>query len=930
MSNTSRFNRRVQALQASKRSSVSSSRRQRGPAHGLQGDANSQQKSGSQGTSSFCHSQVQKMREKAVAQEYPPARTDEPMPYAAPYGEFGSSYDWLNQASDGDDEEVEEEDTEVEKTAQKVRVEYCDFRTKRQRMDASNKSWEEQREGMVDAYMDWCIKKTTGEVLPPCNKPLLWVDVVDVFGTEYREIPRTNDKFDSASLIHSGILPTSPLKHSVGFTICTISLYHNLFVRCPRLGVQPFARTLCNLEGVAFRPYLSSQIYTALDVYVSLLNGVRKRVRAALGRQGRNWRMLNTCPALQMDGNDSLMRVERKEDQLADKEEAGIELPPASRERIDRRVAGEDYFASLEETKVWDKSNWATIEETSSGADAALLQHVWAEGHCEERWHNMKEGNTVKSAAKFRENGWFVLLCRHMMVLAVCDMVQSGKLARYPLALLHLFMAAEKEDRDRNNEGRPKGSLAVAYDIACKFSKTISQSLLKGLAQWSNYLPVVGTMHGYAHECLCQLLFLMLYVVGCGLENGEGDERFFNVSNSLAPITRHQSTFHCRQAISEFLYYKDIETYANMSRFLYRNYKQALGITSTRDALSTSMKTAGITSAQVFYDWLVEEGEYLRNLCSTPPQETVQMEYYLKLEALRSCQSHLLKLRQSYIAYVAEGRNSGSIYKRKHRNEEENERKLISDVQALEACLSVEVRWVEGCDEWIQAKKMVKEAAYRKALDKLERLLVAWMFEMARLNVSSTGYKMRKHIGQSLKNRSKSIQSAIVSYNEAAAALNPPRQKITWDQIVDFSYLSEFDILRDTPEEELSRVHVEVKRLLTYIVDEEKEVCDKAREVEADDPALALQLRLYWREQSRFNALHRSCLFAITKLKGFNHANHHYWVIGSHVTHQRGDIKCMEDGAEGTGGWEEEEEEEEVHDFESRVTAVLDMTFDKN
>ncbi|KAE9399084.1 hypothetical protein BT96DRAFT_994357 [Gymnopus androsaceus JB14] len=79
------------------------------------------------------------------------------------------------------------------------------------------------------------------------------------------------------------------------------------------------------------------------------------------------------------------------------------------------------------------------------------------------------------------------------MVLAVCDMVQSSELARYPLALLHLFMAAEKEDHDRNNEGRPKGSLAIAYDIACKFSKTISRSPLNGLAQWSNYLPVVGT-----------------------------------------------------------------------------------------------------------------------------------------------------------------------------------------------------------------------------------------------------------------------------------------------------------------------------------------------------------------------------------------------------------------------------------------------------
>ncbi|KAE9401183.1 hypothetical protein BT96DRAFT_938043 [Gymnopus androsaceus JB14] len=686
--------------------------------------------------------------EVTAQQEYgsPP---DEPMSYE-PYDDFCGSGDnaWVNQGSDVEDE-IEVDETEVEKAARKVRVEYQDFWTKRDRTDTTNKYWSEQTEGMVDAYMDWCLREAAGEPLPECNKPSLWIDVVDIFRTQYREVPWTDDKFDSASLIQSGILPTSPLKHSTGFTIRSISLYHKLFVHCPRLGIQPFAKAICDLEGVAFRPYLSSQIYAALDVYYRLHEDDE----------------LDVHMIAQMDGNDSLKRVERKEDCLVDKEEAGLELPQASRERIDRRIAGEDYFASLEETKVWDESNWDSIEETSAGADAPLLQHVWAEGRCKEQWHNMKETNTVKSAAKFRENGW----------------------ARYPLALVHLLMAAEKEERERTEEGRPKGSLAITYDIACKFSKTLSQSPLKTLAQWSGYLPVVGTMHGYSHERLCQLLFLMLYVVGCGLEDGEGDERFFN-------------------AISEFLYYKDVKTYSNLSRFLHGNYKQALGIISTRDALSASMKSAVCVAHRPRrpLGWNTTEVEHVTELPGTS--------------------------------------GSGNIYERKHWNEEENEQKLIADVHALETCLSIEVR--------------------------LECLLVARMFEMARLNVSGTaslGYKMRKHIAQSLKSCSKSIQNAITSYNEAAAALSPPRRKITWDEIVDFSYLSEFNILRDTAEdvrerkwatpqnrllmtrffkfiqaeEELAWVHVEVKRLLTYMVDEEERVCGKAKEVEAEDPALA-------------------------------------------------------------------------------------------
>ncbi|KAE9388833.1 hypothetical protein BT96DRAFT_835724, partial [Gymnopus androsaceus JB14] len=123
----------------------------------------------------------------------------------------------------------------------------------------------------------------------------------------------------------------------------------------------------------------------------------------------------------------------------------------------------------------------------------------------------------------------------------------------YPLTLLHLFMAAEKEERKNTKEGCLKGSLAIGYNITCKLSKTIAQSPLKPLTQWSSYLPIVGTMHGYMHERLCQLLFLMLYIVGCGLEDGEGNERFFSISNLLAPITHHQSAFHRQQAIAEFL-----------------------------------------------------------------------------------------------------------------------------------------------------------------------------------------------------------------------------------------------------------------------------------------------------------------------------------------------------------------------------------------
>lgn len=169
-------------------------------------------------------------------------------------------------------------------------------------------------------------------------------------------------------------------------------------------------------------------------------------------------------------------------------------------------------------------------------------------------------------------------------------------------------MSAEKEERLRNGEGKPTGKLGCAYDCGCKLGKTVCRSPLQELALWALFLPMVGLMHGYAHERLCQLLFLMLYIAGTGLEDGEGSERYFSFMNALAAVTRHMSKFHRRQAIAEVAYAHDnLEAYANVSRFIFNNYRQCLEILATRSTLSRSMVQAGI-SADNFFEWLEEEG----------------------------------------------------------------------------------------------------------------------------------------------------------------------------------------------------------------------------------------------------------------------------------------------------------------------------------
>lgn len=314
--------------------------------------------------------------------------------------------------------------------------------------------------------------------------------------------------------------------------------------------------------------------------------------------------------------------------------------------------------------------------------------------------------------------------------------------SKYPLAVLHRFMSADKKQRETNGEVEPpKGDLVVAYDIACSNSKTIRRSPLASLAKWERYTAALMMMHGWGHDRACQIAFLLLYVPGAGLEDAETCERYFSKSNALASVTRHASIFHRRQAIAQYAYHTDhFETYGNLSKFIYNNYKQALKTLDKQDALVGRMKQAGLTTPKVFEEWMKEEAEYLQSLSKEPPKETLTMEYYQKLVELEEVSAVVKDALDEWVGYVPNSREDKTLaLERARRHSRESQRKLVQEVQALENKLQIRIRWVRGCSEWKAAEDLVASARYRRALDKLESLLVRRMFEMGRLNVAGTG-----------------------------------------------------------------------------------------------------------------------------------------------------------------------------------------------
>jgi hypothetical protein len=157
------------------------------------------------------------------------------------------------------------------------------------------------------------------------------------------------------------------------------------------------------------------------------------------------------------------------------------------------------------------------------------------------------------------------------------------------------------------------------------------------------------------------------------------------------------------------------------------------------------------------------------------------------------------------------------------------------------------------------------------------------------------GYSLRKHIANAFKARSVAILSVLDRYNTAVLALVPPRQTLDWDQVVEYAFLSNFNLLcvarqdiqrkpwatpaarlaidwafkLERAEEEVAWLNIEISRLATYIRDEDIYLWAKEIELATSHPSLAHQVGIHRMERGRFNAHHLNVLGKIYQLSSY-------------------------------------------------------------
>ncbi|KAI0771436.1 hypothetical protein BC629DRAFT_1531885 [Irpex lacteus] len=514
---------------------------------------------------------------------------------------------------------------------------------------------------------------------------------------------------------------------------------------------------------------------------------------------------------------------------------------------------------------------------------------------CTENWKASAEEHNKKALDIYHQTGIFGSACRHHIIEIFCEMIRSGELAKYPLAITNHILDVHDDD-----------DMTIGYDIGCAFTGTASRSSLGPRVKARRLKFVVNAFHGYAHNRLCQTMHHILYQPGCGIEDLETMERVFSASNNVARTIRYASQFHWAQALDLHFRQWDEEKYHELSRFLYNNYRQALEIISDYTPEVERMKIVlDVTDADI-EGWLGEERNFLKNLKSEPEERVLEVSYVEALiardKADATLQQAASRFRQEYPCITAADRAANESETRQletsRRNALHAMTAAIQAVNDLELKLDLHETWTPHHPQYQETLRYMRTRRFHRALDEIQRLVVQRLLEMTKANASGMSYKLRTSIGKALKTRSKAIRNALKKYNALAPQMDPPAPVLRWKDIMNYAFVSEFDLLHHTyshkdisqlpwavqvnrevaakyykikaARDEIIRLNVECRRLQTHIRDEELHYIRVERELSAASPLLAAEVHKAYENRRRVNRIHRVRLNAIHSLAGFS------------------------------------------------------------
>ncbi|CAK5272797.1 unnamed protein product [Mycena citricolor] len=829
------------------------------------------------------------------------------------------------------------------KVADGMRPGRGDPRIRSHRVQQMINAWNLHMNELVDSYLIWAESRSqsgvggessevgsgTGSVWP------LRVLGFDVSTTLlFTHAPGASSP--NEALLRRGYIGGSPDSPTIAFSTRTFEIYRQIHRVTPRFTVDSLARVLNYLHQVPRRRYLQEQLTTAYDAYLEILRKVDDRIAATLNRDAE-WEVRNVCPPcfykleaepklryssfMSVDGNMSLKLVDTTfragnprfdarqsaswrwlttaqvdlfKDEVknseARKSKPKLGQPGTAKPSVTNDSSANGDHASNQQSPTDEADEdiaWLSLNELDE-ADIQKLEE--SANVCVERWKAAGPEARKKMFALFAVSGIFLAVCRHGHVLIMCDMIRSGELMKYPLAIVKHLMDTYGAD------------IGLGYDIMCAFFKTLLRSSLGGRVVAMRLRGIVPAFHGHAHNRECQLGWHPMYIEGVGLEDFEECERTFCQSNHLASCTRLATPFHRQQQIDEHFLFHDLDKHASSGSFIFENYRQAVEKITDHRVRLAELERVLKTRAIDYESDLQAEREYLKSLKEEPASVTVAVDYLELLSKLHDAAAASAAAAQDFAnldrLIIESGITKQKIANIRTRYRTTHSRHLLveEEVSRFELDHGIEQRWDRDSEAYREALVTLSERRYRRALDKLERLVVQRLLELTKLSMSGLGYKLREKIGKALRTRAEAIQSAITEYNAAAKLLNPPREELQWAKVVQTATLAEFDLLRNTrldirtlpwtapsrreagalyfgikrAEEEIQRLNVEIRRLITFLLDEHVDFsCAITRNLSSNSP-LASELSRRLEGKSRISASIVERLIKASRLPGFS------------------------------------------------------------
>ncbi|KAG2128012.1 hypothetical protein DEU56DRAFT_872749 [Suillus clintonianus] len=650
------------------------------------------------------------------------------------------------------------------------------------------------------------------------------IPTINIFTLSHEvTIPHSADSMSVVdSLLRAGYLSPTPITPTIAISLHTLEHYRLIHNRKPSFSIEAFAKVLCDSYSLPYRRRYRTIFSDAFDVYLSLLRKVEKRMLAALGRDTPNWCVLNTCPPCTYEVADEPL------------------LDFGSRQIADtRRFVESDYLLPRDFID--------TFAHDIPPQDA--VNPIAAD--CSKHWKAAAGDEKKRMWGIFEETGIFVTVCRHRFLLWYTDMVRSGELAKYPLAIIskviELFGAH---------------SLG-AYDISCSFNATIQSSTLAQQFNKKGLRLCVDTFHGYAHNYMCQTKHHPLGIKGAGIEDFQCAERLFSTANHVAPVTCYASSYHHHLFLDMFFRQWDDEKYQNLGTMILNNYRQALNIISTESVALEEAKVALDIQEGDLEKWREEEIEYFRTLGDEPEWDVHAMALRDIESQTSEASSRFLAMTPSDYHFVIPPDGVTNFYSSNlsQTRKAETQHLILQEVAAMEVKMAISHWWQPSFPEYQETVKYMATHKYQRVLDNLQCLMVQRLFELQRLNPRLT------------------IRKAVEKYNEAARDI-PGRAPIEWSKVTHYNFLDEFSLLRETcqdirehpwtkPAIQLVRCNVELRRLHTAIVDESRFLAGILQELKASENPIYVVVKEYCTRCELVNAHLLARINQIYDIEGF-------------------------------------------------------------